>query len=236
MTAHCRTARSTRDSVRAGADLILHASFLGEGAGAQMTGRESAAMLREFDEAMEAILEHRTPICPTWTFLANLAEFGHKVGASAAAMDLFRDEIEGTAARLRQAYEAGITFTTGSETGFSITPVGHWHAREMELFVRHLGMTSLEAITCGTRNGALAMKLEGRVGTLEAGMLADVLVVEGDPLADIRILQDRSRLVEVISRGARVDLTRPYPQRSILGEEKVSNYSTVPLTWELVNP
>ena len=236
VTAHCRTARSTRDSARAGVDLILHASFLGEGTGAQNTGHESAATLRLFDEAMEAILEHRTPICPTWTFLANLAEFGHKVGASPAAMDLFRDEIEGTAARLRQAYDAGIMFTTGSETGFSITPVGHWHAREMELFVRHLGLTPLEAITCGTRNGALAMKLEGRVGTLEVDRLADVLVVDGNPLDDICILQDRSRLTEVISRGIRVDLSRPYPQRQILSDEKVSNYSTLPLTWDLVNP
>lgn len=236
VTAHCRTARSTRDAVRAGIDLVLHASFLGEGTGAQIMGREDAATLRVFDEAMEALLERRVPICPTWTFLANLSEFGHKVGASAAAMDLFRDEITGTAARLREAYDAGITFTTGSETGFSITPVGHWHAREMELFVKHLGMTPLEAITCGTKNGAVAMKLVGRVGTLEPTMLPDVLVIDGDPLADIRILQDRSRIREVISRGRRVDLSRPFPERRILADEKVNNYSTVPLTWDLVNP
>ena len=138
--------------------------------------------------------------------------------------------------KLGRAYDAGVPFLCGSETGFSITPVGQWHAREMELFVRHLGITPLEAITCGTRNGAFAMRMAGQLGTIEPGMPADVLVVDGDPLADIRILGDRSRLRHVVSRGRLVDLLRPWPTRSMLPDETVSNYSNQPLTWDLVNP
>lgn len=236
VTGHCRTARSTRDCLLAGFDILLHASFLGEGTGAQIVGKEDKALLALYDETLELLIEKKTPVAPTWTFLGNLSQFGHKVGASAAAMDLFRDEIQGTADILKRAYDAGVPFMTGSETGFSITPVGEWHAREMELFVQYLGMSPLEAITCGTRNGAIAMGMEGRVGTVEPDRLGDVLVVDGDPLADIRVLGDRSRFRAVISRGKPVDLTRPWPERKLMSDEKVSNYSNQPLTWGLVNP
>ena len=236
VTGHCRTARATRDSLRAGMDFLLHASFLGEGTGAQSVGTEDRETLALFEETLELLIEKQTPVAPTWTFLGNLSEFGHKVGASPAAMDLFRNEIEATAAILRRAYNAGVPFMCGSETGFSITPIGEWHAREMELFVRYLGLSPLEAITCGTRNGAIAMGMVGQTGTLELGRRADVLVVEGDPLHDIRVLGDRTRFRAVISRGVPVDLNRPWPERTILSDEKVSQYSTQPLTWNLVNP
>ena len=235
VTGHCRTARSTRDCLRAGMDSILHASFLGEGTGAQHIGSESKELLDLYEETLALLTEKKTPVVPTWTFLGNLSEFGHKVGASPTAMDLFRDEIQATADILRRAYDAGVPFLCGSETGFSITPVVQWHAREMELFVKYLGLSPLEAITCGTRNGAIVMGMEGRVGTLEVDRLADVLVVNGDPLNDIRILGDRSRFKAVISRGVPVNLERPYPKRRVLREEKVSQYSNQPLTWDLVN-
>ena len=80
------------------------------------------------------------------------------------------------------------------------------------------------------------MGMVGQTGTLELGRRADVLVVEGDPLHDIRVLGDRTRFRAVISRGVPVDLNRPWPERTILSDEKVSQYSTQPLTWNLVNP
>lgn len=54
--------------------------------------------------------------------------------------------------------------------------------------------TPLEAITCATRNGAQLMRMADRIGTLEPGKLADLLVLEDDPLKDIRVLQDRERI------------------------------------------
>ena len=56
------------------------------------------------------------------------------------------------------------------------------------------------------------MRMEGELGTLEDGQLADVLVIDGDPLADIRILQDKDAIVEVIKAGGRIDLTTPIPE------------------------
>jgi imidazolonepropionase-like amidohydrolase len=193
VTAHCRNASSVTAAARAGVDLILHASYLdGEG--------------------LDAVVEAGAAICPTFTFLANLADHGSRVGATPGMEAIFRGEIEATGAMMAKAHEAGVPLLMGSESGFALTPYGHWHGRELEVLVEAVGLTPLEAITCGTRNGAIALRQEGRLGTLEPGMAADVLVVDGDPLADIRILNDRSRLREVISRGRRVALDQPWPE------------------------
>jgi imidazolonepropionase-like amidohydrolase len=217
VVAHARSAASTAACARNGVDLILHSSFIDE-------------------PAVAVVVEAGAALCPTWTFLANLADYGHKVGASPRLVDLFRAEIEATAAGVRLAYDAGVKVLAGSESGFSLTPYGHWHAREMELLVRYAGLSPLEAITCATANGAFALRLEGRVGTIESGRLADVLVVDGDPTADVRVLQDRKNLRAVISRGRPVDLTRPWPERTVWPKEKVGMYSQQALTYELVNP
>ena len=213
VTAHCRSASSTRDAALAGVDLILHASFID-------------------DEALAAVIESGAAICPTFTFLANLADHGDKVGATPGMTDIFRGEIKATAAKMREAYDAGVRLLCGSESGFALTPYGHWHARELEVFVDELGLSPLEAITCATRNNALAMRMEGQLGVLAEGYRADVLVVDGDPTSDVRILQDRSRLREVISRGRRVDLSAPWPERGRIAGEKVGMWASEILTAE----
>ena len=217
VVAHCRNASSTRDAARAGVDIIYHASYMD-------------------DEALDAVVESGAILGPVFTFLANLADFGAKAGATTVAQDIFRNEIESTGAMMRRAYDAGVPLICGSESGFIITPCGHWHAREMEIFVDVLGLTPLEAITCGTRNGALAMGELDTTGTIEAGKRADVLVLDGDPSRDIAVLGDKSRFRHLFCRGRDVDLTRPWPERSPLPGEKVTPWAAVPLTWDLVHP
>ena len=95
----------------------------------------------------------------------------------------------------------------GTDSGFAVTPYGEWHAREMELFVSHLGMTPLQAIACGTKGAAFAVDPDG-VGSLEKGRWADVLVVNGDPTRDIRILQDKSKIDAVFKGGLPINLDR----------------------------
>jgi imidazolonepropionase-like amidohydrolase len=184
------------------------------------------------DEGLEAIVEHGAAICPTFTFLANLADYGAAVGAGAGMQDVFRGEIKATAAMMRKAYDAGVPILCGSESGFALTPYGHWHARELEVFVDELGLTPAEAISCATKHNALAMRLEGELGVVAPGYLADVLVVDGDPSADVTLLQDRSRLRAVISRGQPVDLTEPWPERRKIAGERVANWAAEPLTYE----
>lgn len=211
---HCRNAASTRDAARAGMDLIYHSSYLD-------------------DEALEAVIEAGSALCPTFTLLGNLADYGEKIGSDPELLGIFRAEIEATARMLTKAHEAGVTILTGSETGFAVTPIGEWHARELEMLVEYVGMSPLESITCATSNGAFAMRMEGKLGTVAPGMLADVLVIDGNPLADIKILQDKTRISEVISRGKRIDLVTPIPERKVSSTEQVRFLASCPLTRSL---
>jgi imidazolonepropionase-like amidohydrolase len=215
--AHCRNAESTRLAAEAGVDLILHASFIDE-------------------PALEAVVEAGCAIAPTFTFLANLADHGAQVGGSSSQVDLFRGEIEATATMLRTAHDAGVPILAGSESGFALTPYGHWHAREMEVLVEAMGLSPLEAIRCATSNGARALRRdEGTIGVIAAGAAADVLVVRGDPAHDVTVLGDRSNLRHVISRGRAVDLDRPWPRRDPLPGEKIGQWATELLTWEVAH-
>lgn len=213
VAAHCRTASSTRSAAEAGVDLILHASYLDE-------------------PALEAIVEAGTALCPTFTFLANLADHGPKVGAGIGMQDVFRGEIEATAEMMRRAHDAGVPLLTGSESGFALTPYGHWHARELEVFVDAIGLEPVDAITCATANGAIAMRREGEIGRVEPGMLADVIVVDGDPTADVTILGRREHLRHVLCRGRAIDLDLPWPERGPLRDESVRGWAAEPLTRE----
>ena len=98
-------------------------------------------------------------VAPTFTFLANLIDHGDAVGAMTTQVDLFRGEIQATAEMLRTAYDAGVPILCGSESGFSITPYGHWHAREMAVLVDALG----HPIRLLTRDHALYVRRVARV-------------------------------------------------------------------------
>lgn len=213
VTAHCRNSASTRDAALAGVDLILHASFID-------------------DDALQAVVDAGSAICPTFTFLANLADHGERVGAGSGMQDIFRGEIKQTAAMMRKAFDAGVPLLCGSESGFALTPYGHWHARELEVFVDELGLSPVEAIMCATKSNALAMRMEGELGVVAGGYRADVLVVDGDPATDVTVLQDRRNLRAVVSRGELVDLARAWPQRARIPGEKVGNWAAEVLTYE----
>lgn len=213
VTAHCRGDKATLDSVMAGVDIIWHASFLG-------------------DAALEAVIDKKVPVGPVFTFLANLSEYGHKAGATSTAKSVFAGELEHTGSKLRQAYDAGIKLLCGSESGFSMTPYGNWHAREMEVFVQHLGLTPLQAITCATKDNAVALDEDGETGCLASGYRADVLVLDGDPSKDITVLADKSRFRNLFCRGKSVDLS-PMPPRTMLRGEQTSGWSEVALTREV---
>ncbi len=200
VTIHARSGRSASDAARAGVDWLQHASFMN-------------------DEDLDAVVRTGTPICPTWTLLANGVEWGREFGVPPALMDEFKRELEVGVKVMRRAHEAGVRLMIGTDSGFAITPYGEWHARELELFVRYLEISPLEAIVAATRNNTVSLRNGQDVGTLEVGKLADALVVDGDPLRDIRVLQDRSRLT-VIKGGQIVDTSGPWPQRRVWPYER----------------
>ena len=96
--------------------------------------------------------------------------------------------------------KAGGRLGMGGDYGFAWNPHGDY-AKELTFFVKHVGFTPLETITCATKTGAEIMGRGHEFGTVEPGKLADILIVDGDVLADIAILEDRSRFLAVMQGG-----------------------------------
>jgi imidazolonepropionase-like amidohydrolase len=88
----------------------------------------------------------------------------------------------------------------GGDYGFAWCPHGQY-ARDLQTFVEKIGLTPMQTLVAATRWGSELMQMEDRIGTLERGKLADLLVVDGNPLDDIRILQDKERLALVMQGG-----------------------------------
>jgi imidazolonepropionase-like amidohydrolase len=166
------------------------------------------------------VVKAGAPICPAWTLVANIAEWGHEFGTPPALRDEFRRELDVAVKVIRRAHEAGVILLVGTDSGFAATPYGDWHARELELFVRLLDFSPMEAIVAATRNNALTLRNGSEVGTLEPGKLADILVVDGDPLRDITVLADRRRLAMIIQNGRPVDTSGPWPERKVWPYER----------------
>ena len=72
------------------------------------------------------------------------------------------------------------------------------------MYVNKVGLSPMEAIVCATRNNAIVLGLQDEIGTLEAGKQADLIVVDGDPLADISVLRDRKKILAVYKGGRAV--------------------------------
>ena len=189
---HCRGAGSVKDSLLAGMDMILHGTYMDE-------------------EGLELMIEKNIPLVPTFTFQANLIDYADKMDASKDYKDIFEKEIQDNVPMFRKAFEAGVPFLCGSETGFSVTPYGDWHYKELEVFVDKLGLTPLEAITCGTRNASQAMRRDD-LGVIAEGNIADLIVISEDPSKDVTRLGNKDLIEKVFLNGKEVDLT-PAPKR-----------------------
>ena len=212
---HCRNATSTRDAALAGFDMILHATYMD-------------------DDALKAVTDRKVPLVPTFTFQANLADFGAAIGSDEALREVFRAEITESVDTLRTAFDAGVPLLTGSESGFSLTPYGDWHYRELQVFVEDLGMTPLQAINSATEQGARALKLEGELGCIKPGYLADILVFDGEPDISVTQLGEQHRFRTIMKAGRVIDTRSPLPSGWQLPGWRVSEYSERILTRELV--
>ena len=189
---HCRGAGSVKDSLLAGMDMILHGTYMDE-------------------EGLELMIDKNIPLVPTFTFQANLIDYAERMDASKDYKDIFEKEIQDNVPMFRKAFEAGVPFLCGSETGFSVTPYGDWHYKELEVFVDKLGLTPLEAITCGTKNASQAMRRDD-IGLIAEGKVADLLVISEDPSKDVSVLGNKELIQKVFLSGKEVDLN-PAPKR-----------------------
>lgn len=182
VTIHARGSDELAAAVDAGLDWIMHGNIM-------------------TDETIEKLAESRIPLAPTLLLLANIADWPELTGSPEGMTLGCRKMLEKTHDSLHRAREAGVVFAMGTDTGFAVTPYGEWHARELELLQLYAGLTPMESLIAGTANGALSMNLEGQVGKLVEGYLADVIVVSGNPLQDMRALYDKRNVKVVIKDG-----------------------------------
>jgi imidazolonepropionase-like amidohydrolase len=147
------------------------------------------------DETLRMIADQGLFLVPGLRYLYSIIENGPRFGIAEDVVGPsgLRDEIKQAADTYRRAKDRGIRMCPGGDFGFAWNPHGEY-AKDIQAFVDVIGFTPLEAITCATRHGAELMRMQDRIGTLEAGKLADLVVVDGDPLKDITVLQDRHRL------------------------------------------
>jgi imidazolonepropionase-like amidohydrolase len=187
---HSRGSASTRAAAEAGVDWIMHTDLATEA-------------------DLDAVARAGVRIVPTATFVARVLEVGREVGQETIQIniDRMKRHLDGLVNVLQRARALGIKVMCGTDTGnYSWMPYGKMHAKEAEILVRYGGYTPMEAITACTRDNAFAVGLENQLGLLEAGKLADVIIVKKSPLADIRVLQEPSNLAVVVKDGKRVDL------------------------------
>jgi imidazolonepropionase-like amidohydrolase len=95
-------------------------------------------------------------------------------------------------------HKAGVKIAMGTDMGFE--PHMGSNAAELEIYVK-LGMKPMEAILTTTRNAAEALGMGAKLGTIEGGKLADLIAVDGDPLHDIRVLQQKKNIKLVMKEG-----------------------------------
>ena len=195
---HSRGAGSTKAAAEAGVDWIMHADLATEA-------------------ELYAVAEAGVRIMPTMTFLFEALEVGKEKGRSDAELDIIKRNADNAVTVLQTARSLGVQVMSGTDTGNSpVMPYGVLHAHEAEVMVKFGGYTPLEAITASTKDNAYSVGMEGELGVIEAGKLADLLILDADPLDDIRVLQGGKHLNSVIKDGRLVDLSAQPEDETVL--------------------
>jgi imidazolonepropionase-like amidohydrolase len=184
VAAHCRSAESVMLALRHGVEVIYHANHADE---------------RALD-AMEAARD-RIFVGPAIGITYNLSQAQGQWGITPDRARDFEHELAVTVEVMSKLRKRGVRVLPGGDYGFSFTPHGTY-ARDLWLFVKVLGWSAMDTLVAATRLGGEIMGKPGELGVIKPGALADLLLVDGDPLADISILQDRSALRMIMKDGA----------------------------------
>ena len=151
------------------------------------------------DDIIAALVETGATVVPSLHFPKQFLEtYGAGLGFSAEAI---QGDLDHMYAMIPKAQAAGVRFVLGDDYGAMGFPHGSYGG-EMRLYVEHAGITALDVIGWATRNGAEMVGRADELGTVEVGKLADLIVVDGDPSADIGVLADAEPLA--VLKGGKV--------------------------------
>ncbi len=150
------------------------------------------------DECIERIVASGTPVVPSMLFPSRFLE--SMGGVSLGFTDSMKEDIDAMAEILPRANAAGMCLVLGDDYGAIGLPHGRY-GEELGYYADHVGIPALDVIRWATKHGAELMGRGHELGTVTAGKLADLLVVDGDPLADLSLLADRDNLLAVLKGG-----------------------------------
>ncbi len=220
IAAHVRGNDGVKLCVEAGIDVLEHATYAD-------------------DEAVEMIAAKRDEIfvVPGLGYHWGILEKGVACGIPPEVMALteYQEEWELGCQAMEKLKNAGVRVVPGGDYGFVWCPHGEY-AKDIELFVTDMGFSPMEAIVAATKHGAELLRMEYMTGTIEEGKCADILVVDGDPLENIAILQDRSKLDLVMKDGKvyvnNLGLPQELPAIAdfVMDIEKIQNAKAMPTT------
>jgi imidazolonepropionase-like amidohydrolase len=185
LAAHARSSESVKQCIRHGIEIIYHASFADEEALDMLEGAKD----KHF-------------VAPGIAWLINTSYHASEWGITpdaAKAMGYHR-ELEIACETLKKMHRRGIRILPGGDYGFAWIKHGT-NAKDLEYFVKYLGFTPLEALSAATRYGGEIMMKGHELGQIREGFLADLLMIDGDPVANIAVLQDPARILAVMKDG-----------------------------------
>ncbi|KFL27090.1 amidohydrolase [Devosia sp. 17-2-E-8] len=183
---HARAAESVKRAVRAGADCIYHCDFADE---------EALDML---EAAKDRII-----IGPAFGLVHNSVFEGDVVGMTKEVVERMGlpRKLEHTMATYHEMRKRGMRVVVGGDYGFTVTPMGQ-NARDIGHFVKFFGYSPAEALKCATEVGGDIMGHKGELGIIREGALADILLVDGNPLEDQSILVGPKHFAMIMKDGA----------------------------------
>ena len=185
---HVRGREGALYAARAGVDILYHASRIDE-------------------EGIRAAAGEGCSICPSLMLLVNNIEYAQPDDPSYDWWpNIQRRELADASQSLRRAYDAGVPFLTGSETGFAVTPYGEFSARELPVMMRYLGVSAGEMLRIATSRNRRMLRGGRDFDSLTPGKFADFIVFDGNPLHDMAQLEERERFAEIWMNGQRVTL------------------------------
>jgi imidazolonepropionase-like amidohydrolase len=192
VASHSRASKAIKRAVQCGVDVIYHCEFA-----------DSEAL-----DLLEAARE-RVFVGPAIGLIHNTMHEAEPWGITRErARELGMDRcLENAQKTYRQMRKRGIRAVIGGDYGFAWTPQGT-NARDIEHMVTLFDYPPSEALQCATRIGGELMGLE--LGVVREGCLADLLLVDGNPLDDVRVLQDKAKLRLIMKDGT--------PWKNTLGE------------------
>ncbi len=185
VAAHARSAESVKMCLRHGVDVIYHATLLDDEARDQLQAQRDRIFVAPVLGHLYTTLNEASP----WGITREIAE---QRGVA--------HELENGIENMKALHRRGVRVLIGGDYGFAWNPVGT-DARDIGHFVDLLGFSPMDAILSATRLGGQIMGMGDRLGQVRPGYVADLLLVDGDPLQDVAILQQGRRLKAIMKDG-----------------------------------